>query len=78
MVANQRRFQHHEAEILLDPDIHVEEPLHRGLILRDAGRDEKCKTWGRSLRTREIGSVEYRYRVEGSTSSVFIDRSVCG
>jgi len=47
-------------------------------MIRDSGRDERCKIWGRSLRTREIGSVEYRYRVEGSTSSVFIDRSVCG
>ncbi len=43
-------------------------------------RDEagRCQMWKKALRSRQVASIEYRYRVAGSMSSVFIDRAVCG
>jgi hypothetical protein len=47
-------------------------------MVRDADRDNRCKIWRKALRSREIASVEYRYRLQGSTTSMFLDRTVCG
>ena len=37
---DQGRFQHDEAEVLVNADIRIEEPLHQRLILFDSGGDE--------------------------------------
>ncbi len=47
-------------------------------MVRDADRDSRCKLWRKALRSREISSVEYRYRLQGSSTSMFLDRTVCG
>jgi hypothetical protein len=35
-----RRLQHHEAEIFVDTDVHVDQPLHDRLVFDDAAGDE--------------------------------------
>lgn len=46
--------------------------------LRDDGRSEKCATWRGEFRRGQVSQVEYRYRQDGATSSLHLDRTVCG
>lgn len=55
----------------------VDERLNLATI-RESGRDAKCAAWRDALRSRELSVVEYRYRQTGATSSLFLDRTVCG
>jgi len=47
-------------------------------VWRRGNEKARCGMWKKALRSRQVASVEYRYRVAGSLSSVFIDRAVCG
>ncbi len=46
-------------------------------VWRRGDEKARCGMWKKALRSRQVASVEYRYRVGGSISSVFIDRAVC-
>ncbi len=46
-------------------------------VWRESGETERCSRWKRALRSRQVASVEYRYRVAGSVSSIFVDRAIC-
>ncbi len=46
-------------------------------LLRDGNRSEKCDVWRSALRSGEVAEVEYRYRQDGSMSSIHLNRGVC-
>ncbi len=69
-------------EVTFDGRVVTLQLLADARVGMDAWRNRKdatrCQMWKSALRSRQVSAVEYRYRVAGSVSSVFIDRGVCG